>query len=163
MKKTLLASLGLTLMLSTTAGIAVAEESNPTSNKQLNTTSVLEYDEQEPNDTNEQANYYFIGDNVMGSLGEEKQGKWENSDIFKFDTFEYSNNVHFTVQGSKYPDSYLELTLYDSNGKFIKRSGIGEYFLDSAVEKRKEYYLGVTAIGFYHDRKPFYYKISSSF
>lgn len=72
MKKTLLASLGLTLMLSTTASVALAEEANsiPVA-KESTLASALEYNEQEPNDWFEQANYYFIGDAVIGTLGKE--------------------------------------------------------------------------------------------
>ncbi|MGP0578855.1 hypothetical protein ACTP13_17885 [Paenibacillus peoriae] len=44
--------------------------------KESNLTSLLEYHEQEPNDSFEQANYYFIGDAVIGTLGEEKHGMW---------------------------------------------------------------------------------------
>lgn len=137
MKKTLLASLGLALMLSTTAGVALAEEANP---KQA------EYHEQEPNNSFEQANYYFIGDAVIGTLGEEKQGMWEAYDVYTFKAFE-SNNVQFTIQGDRYSDNWLQISMYDSNGKYIKKSKNGRYFLDTDVEKGKEYYLVVAPDG----------------
>ncbi|WP_237449050.1 hypothetical protein [Paenibacillus sp. OT2-17] len=60
MKKMLLTSLGLTLMLSTSASVALAEKANsvPVA-KESTLTSVLEYNEQEPNDSFEQANYFL--------------------------------------------------------------------------------------------------------
>lgn len=59
-EKMLLTSLGLTLMLSTSASVALAEEANsvPVA-KESTLTSVLEYNEQEPNDSFEQANYFL--------------------------------------------------------------------------------------------------------
>ncbi|APB71713.1 hypothetical protein PPYC1_15645 [Paenibacillus polymyxa] len=162
MKKTLLASLGLTLLLSTSAGAAFAEDADsvPVA-KESNLTSLLEYHEQEPNDSFEQANYYFIGDAVIGRLGTEGvPGVWENYDVFRIKAFE-SNNIQFTVQGDRYSDSWMELTLYDSNGQKIKRSRNGQYFLNADLEKGKDYYLTVTALGLQPGGHIFDYRISS--
>ncbi|MGG1617920.1 hypothetical protein [Paenibacillus sp. NRS-1781] len=161
MKKTLLASLGLTLMLSSSAGIALAEEANPVPvAKESSLASVLEYHEQEPNDSFEQANYYFIGDGVIGTLGEKVQGTWENYDVFTFKAFQ-SNNVQFTIQGDRYSDSWLELKIYDSNGKYVTRSRDGQYFLNVNLEKGKNYYFTVNAFGLQPGGHIFDYKISS--
>ncbi|WCM62980.1 hypothetical protein [Paenibacillus polymyxa] len=161
MKKTLLASLGLTLLLSTSAGAAFAEDADsvPVA-KESNLTSLLEYHEQEPNDSFEQANYYFIGDAVIGTLGEKVQGTWENYDVFTFKAFE-SNNVQFTIQGDRYSDSWLELRIYDSNGKYVTRSRDGQYSFNVNLEKGKEYYLVVSALGLQPGGHIFDYKISS--
>ncbi|WP_342419887.1 hypothetical protein [Paenibacillus sp. FSL H8-0168] len=163
MKKTLLASLGLTLMLSTTASVALAEEANsiPVA-KESTLASALEYNEQEPNDWFEQANYYFIGDAVIGTLGKEGvPGVWEAIDVFKFKAFE-AQKVHFTIQGDRYSDSWLEMTVYDSTGHKIKRSRDGNYFLDVELEKGKEYYLVVDAPGLQpYTGNTFFYKVSS--
>ncbi|MCP3805786.1 hypothetical protein UY286_08250 [Paenibacillus polymyxa] len=159
MKKTLLASLGLTLMLSTSASVALAEEANTT--KDLTPASVLEYHEQEPNDSFEQANYYFIGDAVIGRLGTEGvPGVWEAYDVYKIKAFE-SQKVHFTIQGDRYSDSWLQMTVYDSTGHKIKRSRDGQYFLDVELEKGKEYYLAVEVPGLQFGGRIFDYKISS--
>ncbi|WP_342417336.1 hypothetical protein NST83_08785 [Paenibacillus sp. FSL R10-2782] len=161
MKKTLLASLGLTLMLSTSASVALAEEANPVPvAKESTLTSVLEYNEQEPNDSFEQANYFFIGDAVIGTLGKEVQGGWEAYDVFKIKAFR-SNEVQFIIEGNKYPDSWMELTLYDSNGKRIKRSKNAQYSLNADLEKGKEYYLAVDVPGLQPGGNVFYYKIST--
>ncbi|MCP3794579.1 hypothetical protein [Paenibacillus sp. CH40] len=147
MKKTLLASLGLTLMLSTSASVALAEENPLQVAKNPITTSEAEYHEQEPNDSFEQANYYFIGDAVIGRLGTEGvPGVWENYDVFRIKAFE-SNNVQFTVQGDRYSDSWLELELFDSNGKHVKQSRDSQYFLNVNLEKGKEYFLTISASG----------------
>lgn len=95
--------------------------------KESNLTSLLEYHEQEPNDSFEQANYYFITDAVIGTLGEKVQGTFENYDVYKI-MASRSNEIQFTIQGDSYPDSWLELTLYDSNSQKIKRSRNGQYF-----------------------------------
>ncbi|URJ61956.1 hypothetical protein [Paenibacillus polymyxa] len=160
MKKTLLASLGLTLMLSTTAGIAVAEETNPTSNNQLNTASSLTGHEQEPNDSFEEANLQLIGDSVIGSLGESINGTWEGYDVYKFKSFEAST-VEFVIEGEKYSDGWLQLTLYDNNGNRIKRSKDGQYFLTKALDGDQEYYLVVESPGLQPGGHVFWYKLSS--
>jgi hypothetical protein len=161
MKKTLLASLGFALMLSTSAGVALAEETNSVpAAKESTLTSALEYHEQEPNDSFEQANYYFITDAVIGTLGEKVQGTFENYDVYKI-MASRSNEIQFTIQGDSYPDSWLELTLYDSNGQKIKRSRNGQYFLNADLEKGKDYYLTVTALGLQPGGHIFDYKISS--
>ncbi|WP_256019493.1 hypothetical protein [Paenibacillus kribbensis] len=108
MKKTLLASLGLGLILSSSAGAVSAEKANPVPvTKESTLASVVEYNEQEPNDSFEQANehgnYYFIGDAVVGTLGKEVQGSWEAYDVFKI-MASRSNEILFTIQGDKYPD-----------------------------------------------------------
>ncbi|KEO80634.1 hypothetical protein MKN04_03655 [Paenibacillus polymyxa] len=162
MKKTLLASLGLTLLLSTSASVAVAEEANSVpAAKESTFAPLLEYNEQEPNDTFEQANYYFIGDAVIGTLGEEKHGMWENYDVYKIMAENKSSEVHFTIQGHRYPDSWLELTLFDSNGQSIKSSKNGQYFLNATLEQGKDYYLTVNALGLQYGGKMFDYKLSS--
>ncbi|MEK3947989.1 hypothetical protein MHB46_05790 [Paenibacillus sp. FSL H7-0703] len=162
MKKTLLTSLGLTLLLSTSAGAAFAEDADsvPVA-KESTLTSALEYHEQEPNDSFEQANYYFIGDGVIGTLGEEKHGMWENYDVYKIMAENNSREVHFTIEGHRYPDSWLELTLFDSNGQSIKSSKNGQYFLNATLEQGKDYYLAVNALGLQFGGKMFDYKLSS--
>ncbi|WP_226000789.1 hypothetical protein [Paenibacillus sp. BJ-4] len=164
MKKTLLASLSLTLMLSTTAGVALAEEANPVPvAKDLTLASSINSHEQEPNNSFEQANGYFIGDAVIGTLGQEVGGMWEAYDVYTFHAFE-SNNVHFTIEGDRYSDKWLQISIYDSNGKYIKRSKDGRYFLDINVEKGKEYYLVVQPDGpggFQPGDNYFDYRVSS--
>ncbi|ALP35253.1 hypothetical protein ASL14_02720 [Paenibacillus sp. IHB B 3084] len=160
MRKTLLASLGLTLMLSTTASVALAEEANPVPNKQLNTASTLTGNEQEPNDSFEEANYQLIGDSVIGTLGESINGTWEGYDVFKFKSFE-AGTVEFVIEGDKYSDGWLELTLYDSTGKRIKRSRDGQYFLTKALDGDQEYYLAVDSPGLQLGGHVFWYKLSS--
>lgn len=158
----MLASLGLTLLLSTSASVALAEEANSVpAAKESTFAPLLEYNEQEPNDTFEQANYYFIGDAVIGTLGEEKHGMWENYDVYKIMAENKSSEVHFTIQGHKYPDSWLELTLFDSNGQSIKSSKNGQYFLNATLEQGKDYYLAVNALGLQFGGKMFDYKLSS--
>ncbi|KAF6582066.1 MULTISPECIES: hypothetical protein [Paenibacillus] len=161
MKKTLLASLGLTLMLSTSAGATFAAEadSSPVA-KDAKISSLLEYHEQEPNDSFEQANYYFITDAVIGTLGEKVQGAFENYDVYKI-MVSRSNEVLFTIQGDIFSDSWMELTLYDSNGNRIKRSKNGQYSLDADLEKGKDYYLTVTALGLEAGKHVFDYRLSS--
>ncbi|MGG4220474.1 hypothetical protein ABEW32_19910 [Paenibacillus jamilae] len=162
MKKTLIVSLGLTLMLSTTAGIAAAEETNPASNKQLIVVPTLTGNEQEPNGTFEQANPFFVGDSIIGTLGKEGvPGVWEAYDVFKFKAYE-SQNVHFTIQGDRYADSWLQMTVYDSNRHKLKRSRDDQYFLDVEFEKGKEYYLVVEAPGLEpYTGRTFFYKVST--
>ncbi|MCP3777174.1 hypothetical protein [Paenibacillus sp. MZ03-122A] len=160
MKKTLLASLGLTLMLSTTAGAAFAAEADSTSNKQLNTASSLTGHEQEPNDSFEEANLQLIGDSVIGSLGESINGTWEAYDVYKFKSFE-AGTVEFVIEGEKYSDGWLQLTLYDNNGKRIKRSKDGQYFLTKALDGDQEYYLVVESPGIQPGGHVFWYKLSS--
>ncbi|WP_025719636.1 hypothetical protein [Paenibacillus polymyxa] len=160
MKKTLLASLGLTLMLSTTASVALAEETNPASNKQLNAVLTLTGNEQEPNDSFEEANYQLIGESVLGTLGESKNGTWEGYDVFKFKSFK-AGTVEFVIEGEKYSDGWLQLTLYDSNGKRIKRSKDGQYFLTKALDGDQEYYLVVESPGLQPGGHVFWYKLSS--
>ncbi|AJE50202.1 hypothetical protein [Paenibacillus polymyxa] len=161
MKKTLLASLGLTLMLSTSTGAAFgAEADSAPITKESNLSSLLEYHEQEPNDSFEQANYYFITDAVIGTLGEKVQGALENYDVYKI-MVSRSNEVLFTIQGDQYPDSWIELTLYDSNGNRIKRSRNGQYTLNADLEKGKDYYLTVSALGLEPGRHVFDYRLSS--
>ncbi|WP_431089625.1 hypothetical protein [Paenibacillus sp. 8b26] len=163
MKKTLLASLGLTLMLSTSASVALAEEANsvPVAKESILASS-LTGNEQEPNDDFDQANEFLIGDAFIGTLGKEGvPGVWEAYDVYKFKAFE-SQEVHFTIQGDRYPDCWLQLTIYDSNGQRIKRSRNGQYFLNTDVEKGKEYYLAVDAPGLQpYTGKTFFYKVSS--
>jgi hypothetical protein len=160
MKKTLLASLGLTLMLSSSAGIALAEEANPVPNKQLNIVSNFTGNEQEPNDSFEEANYQLIGDSVIGTLGKSINGTWEAYDVFKFKSFE-TGTVEFVIEGDKYSDGWLQLTLYDSTGKRIKRSRDGQYFLTNALDGGQEYYLAVESPGIQPGGHVFWYKLSS--
>ncbi|MGP0578854.1 hypothetical protein ACTP13_17880 [Paenibacillus peoriae] len=72
-----------------------------------------------------------------------------------------SSEVHFTIQGHRYPDSWLELTLFDSNGQSIKSSKNGQYFLNATLEQGKDYYLAVNALGLQFGGKMFDYKLSS--
>lgn len=163
MKKTLLTSLGLTLLLSTSAGAAFAEDADsvPVA-KESNLTSLLEYHEQEQNDSFEQANYYFIGDAVIGRLGVEGvPGVWEAYDVYKIKAFE-SQKAHFTIQGDRYSDSWLQMTVYDNTGSKMKRSRDGQYSLDVELEKGKEYYLAVEVFpGLQPGGHIFDYKVSS--
>ncbi|WP_420540036.1 hypothetical protein ACN92M_08320 [Paenibacillus polymyxa] len=162
MKKMLLASLGLTLMLSATTGIAVAEETNPTANNQLIAVPTLTGNEQEPNGTFEQANPFFVGDSIIGTLGKEGvPGVWEAYDVFKFKAYE-SQKVHFTIQGDRYSDSWLQMTVYNSNHHKLSRSRDDQYFLDVEFEKGKEYYLVVEAPGLEpYTGRAFFYKVST--
>ncbi|NEU25118.1 hypothetical protein [Paenibacillus ottowii] len=161
MKKAVFSTLGLALLLSTSTAVASAQEAAPATNG-LTPSSVLEYHEQEPNDSFEQANYYFIGDAVIGRLGTEGvPGVWEAYDVYKFKAFE-SQEVHFTIQGDRTSDSWLQMTVYDSNGTKIKRSRDGRYFLDVELEKGKEYYLAVEVFpGLQFGGRIFDYKVSS--
>ncbi|WP_025717503.1 hypothetical protein [Paenibacillus sp. 1-18] len=86
---------------------------------------------------------------------------WENNDVYKIMADNKSNEVHFTIQGHKYPDSWLELTLYDSNGQRVKRSRNGQYFLNATLEQGKDYYLVVNAYGLQYGGKMFDYKVLS--
>ncbi|WP_058829372.1 MULTISPECIES: hypothetical protein [Paenibacillus] len=161
MKKAVFSTLGLALLLSTSTAVASAQEAASATNG-LTPSSVLEYHEQEPNDSFEQANYYFIGDAVIGRLGAEGvPGVWEAYDVYRIKAFE-SQKVHFTIQGDRYSDSWLQMTVYDNTGRKMKRSRDSQYSLEVELEKGKEYYLAVEVFpGIQPGGHIFDYKVSS--
>ncbi|TKH42890.1 hypothetical protein C1I60_15215 [Paenibacillus terrae] len=159
MKKTLLASLGLTLMLSTSAGVAFAQEDIASPTKE----SIKLYDngtDREPNNSFEEASEVWLGDDIYGSIGKLTQGNWDSYDVFKFKAFQ-TKRVNFKIEGDKYPNAWLRLVLSDSNGHEIRTAVDRQNTLGKELEAGKWYYIAVEVPG-YEIGQQFDYRLSAT-
>ncbi|MBE3650443.1 hypothetical protein [Paenibacillus polymyxa] len=160
MKKTLLASLGFTLMLSTTASVALAAEADSVPVAKESNQLFGNGTDREPNNWYDKASEVWLGSDIYGTIGELIEGRdYDTYDMYKFKAFQ-TKWVDFKIEGDKYPNAWLNLTLTDSDGHMIKTTEEGQNTLGKKLEAGKEYYLEVGVPG-YEIGQLFWYKISA--
>ncbi|MGM1019745.1 MAG: hypothetical protein ACQEXV_04170 [Bacillota bacterium] len=161
MKKTLLASLGLTLLLSTSAGAAFAEDADSAPVTKESNQLFGNGTDREPNNWYDQASEVWLGSDIYGTIGEVIEGRYNDTyDVYKFKAFQ-TKWVDFKIEGNKYPNSWLRLVLSDSDGHRIKAAEDGQYTLGKKLEAGKWYYLEVETPG-YEIGQLFNYRISAT-
>ncbi|MET3210293.1 UNVERIFIED_CONTAM: hypothetical protein ABIC26_003241 [Paenibacillus sp. PvR008] len=172
MKKALLASLGLALLLSTSTAVASAQEAAPALQKEpIQPSSSSWYQDTEPNnwENGDSSNEITVGDgiDIYGSIGKNipggYAGYYDTTDVYKF-TAPKSGKYRFDIEGGDniYPNSWLSLSLYEgSENDCIGDSDGRDTYLSKKLEAGKVYYLQVGTPG-YEIGQVFYYRVTST-
>ncbi|MDP1511230.1 hypothetical protein L8C07_09990 [Paenibacillus sp. CMAA1739] len=162
MKKAVFSTLGLALLLSTSTAVASAQEAQEAT-PALQKESIQLFGngtDREPNNWYDKASEVWLGSDIYGTIGERIEGRdYDTYDMYKFKAFQ-TKWVDFKIEGDKYPNAWLKLTLTDSDGHLIKTTEEGQNTLGKKLEAGKEYYLEVGVPG-YEIGQLFWYKISA--
>ncbi|AHM65379.1 hypothetical protein LK13_21175 [Paenibacillus polymyxa] len=148
MKKAIISTLGLALLLTTSTAVASAQEAQEGS-PALQKESIQLFGngtDREPNNWFDEASEILVGVDIYGEIGKHIDGGYDNSDYYKFKAFQ-SGWYQFNIQGDIYPNTWLRLGLADSNGHFIRYANDREYSLGKNLEAGKWYYLVVETPG----------------
>ncbi|KAE8557705.1 hypothetical protein [Paenibacillus polymyxa] len=148
MKKVIISTLGLALLLTTSTAVASAQEAQEGA-PALQKESIQLFGngtDREPNNWFDEASEILVGVDIYGEIGKHIDGGYDNSDYYKFKAFQ-SGWYQFNIQGDIYPNTWLRLGLADSNGHFIRYANDREYSLGKNLEAGKWYYLVVETPG----------------
>lgn len=148
MKKVIISTLGLALLLTTSTAVASAQEAQEGA-PALQKESIQLFGngtDREPNNWFDEASEILVGVDIYGEIGKHIDGGYDNSDYYKFKAFQ-SGWYQFNIQGDIYPNTWLRLGLADSSGHFIRYANDREYSLGKNLEAGKWYYLVVETPG----------------
>ncbi|MCF2718383.1 hypothetical protein [Paenibacillus sp. 203] len=145
MKKAVFSTLGLALLLSTSTAVASAQEAAPALQKESIQPSNSWYTDVEPNNWFDQATGITVGGgiDIYGNFGKfisEGNIGYDFADYYKF-TAPQSGFYEFNIQGEIYPNSWMMLSVADSNGSIKRSAEDRQYRLGLNLKAGQDYYL----------------------